>query len=137
MTYAMGDSLQMAIYSRLSGDPAMDTLLGGAIYDAVPQSAPDLFVALGPERVRDASDKSGAGALHEMMISVVTTGDGYLAAKEAAALVSDTLLSGALTLTRGRVVYLRFLRARARRDRTEGTRRIDMTFRARLDDDNS
>ncbi|UWQ16988.1 DUF3168 domain-containing protein [Jannaschia sp. M317] len=137
MTYAMGDSLQMAIYSRLSGDPAMDTLLGGAIYDAVPQSAPDLFVALGPERVRDASDKSGAGALHEMTISVVTTGDGYLAAKEAAALVSDTLLSGALTLTRGRVVYLRFLRARARRDRAEGTRRIDMTFRARLDDDNS
>lgn len=137
MTYALGESLQIAIYSRLATDPALDALLDGAIYDAVPQAAPDLFIALGPEVVSDRSDQTGAGARHDMLISVVTARDGYMAAKTAAARVSDSLLSANLIMVRGHVVSLRFLKARARRDEGEGTRRIDLWFRARLDDDNS
>ncbi|MEM8851729.1 MAG: DUF3168 domain-containing protein [Pseudomonadota bacterium] len=133
MTYALGESLQMAVYSRLAGDVALDSLIGGAVFDAVPQAAPDLFVALGPEEVRGRGDASGQGAVHDLRVSVVTARDGFLAAKNVAARVSD-LLSEALPMTRGRMVSMRFLKARARRDEGEGTRRIDLWFRARLDD---
>ncbi len=92
MTYALGESLQMAIYGRLVADTALDALLSGAIYDAVPDAAPDLFVALGPEQAVTRSDHSGEGALHDMQISVVTKRGGYIAAKAAAARVSDALV---------------------------------------------
>ena len=134
MTYALGESLQMAVYGRLAADPALDALVGGAVYDAVPQVASDLFVALGHEDARGRSDASGQGAVHDLRISVVTRRESFLSAKAAAAAVSDALLSGTLAMTRGRVVSIRFLRARARRDEGEDTRRIDLWFRARTDE---
>ena len=134
MTYAMGASLQAAIFARLSGDAAIDAEVHGAIYDAVPEAAPDLFVAIGPERVTGRSDVSGAGAIHELQINVVTRRNGYSAAKVVAALVSNALDGTTLPLSRGHLVSMRFQRARARRDEGETTRRIDLWFRARLDD---
>lgn len=134
MTYAMGESLQVAVYGRIAGDPAIDAAVGGAVYDVVPDAAPDLFVALGPERVTGQSDSGGDGAIHQMRVSVVTRRGGYVAAKAVAAMVCDSLVGADLTLMRGRLVSMRFLRAEARRDEGEGTRRIDLWFRARLDD---
>jgi len=40
-----------------------------------------------------------------------------------------------LSLSRGNLVQLRFRKAKARRDTTDGSRRIDMWFRARVTDD--
>lgn len=134
MTYAMSGSLQTAVYARLAGDAAIRATVAGAVYDAVPDAAPDLFVALGPERVTGHSDSGGAGAIHQMRVSVVTRRGGYIAAKAVAALVCDSLVGADLALSRGRLVSMRFLRAEARRDEGEGTRRIDLWFRARLDD---
>ena len=134
MTYALGAALQTALYETLSADAVLSDLVAGAIFDAVPESAPDLFVALGPERAVGRSDVSGQGAVHEFRISVVTRRGGYHAAKTAGARISDLLSTGGLDLSRGRVVSLRFLRADAKRDEGEGTRRIDLRFRARLDD---
>lgn len=134
MTYAMGESLQTAIYAQLMSDLAVDTLLSGAVFDDVPTDAPDLFVALGPEKARGVGDSGGAGAVHQMTVSVVTRREGYLAAKAVAVAISDALSGTNLTLTRGRLVSLRFVRAEAKRDKTEGTRRIDLIFRARTDD---
>ena len=134
MTYATGESLQMAIYGHLLSDPAIDTLLSGAIFDDVPTDAPDLFVAIGPEKTRGIGDSGGAGAIHELTFSVVTRRAGYLAAKAVAVAVSDALTAPDLALTRGRLVSLRFVRAEAKRDKTETARRIDLIFRARTDD---
>lgn len=134
MTYAMSAGLQRAVFERLTGDAALGALVQGAVFDAVPQAAPDLFVAIGPERVDARSDGSGAGAMHDLQVSIVTKRNGYSAAKAAAGAVSDALAGAELPLERGRVVSVRFLRARARRDEGEGTRRIDLVFRARLDD---
>ncbi|CTQ50908.1 DUF3168 domain-containing protein [Jannaschia donghaensis] len=134
MTYAAGESLQTAIFGRLIGDPVVDALLAGAVFDDVPTDAPDLFVAIGPEKTRGVADSGGHGAVHQLQISVVTRREGYLAAKTVAVAVSDALSSTDLTLARGRLVSLRFVRAEARRDKTEGTRRIDLIFRARTDD---
>lgn len=134
MTYATGESLQTAIYAHLMSDPAVNELLAGAVFDDVPIDAPDLLVAIGPDRARGIGDSGGAGTVHQMTVSVVTRREGYLAAKAVAVAVSDALSGTDLSLTRGRLVSLRFVRADAKRDKTEGVRRIDMIFRARTDD---
>jgi hypothetical protein len=46
--------------------------------------------------------------------------------------VSDALVDADLTLTRGVLVALHFLKASARRIDEGDTRRIDLTFRARV-----
>ncbi|ETX28245.1 DUF3168 domain-containing protein [Roseivivax isoporae] len=135
MSYGVSGALQAAIYRRLNEDGTVAATVGAHVYDAVPAGPlPGLFIALGAERVRDASDQSGAGAWHDFEVSIVTDGAGFQAAKRAAAAASDALCAADLALTRGRLVSLRFLRAKAARDR-DGRRRIDMTFRARVEDD--
>lgn len=133
MSYGVTAALQAAIYARLAGDPTLAGLVGTAIHDAPPAGVmPPLWVSLGAEEARDASDVTGAGAEHRLMVSVVGEATGFAQAKEAAAAVSDALHGAELPLARGRLVGLRFLRARARQSGTG--RRIDMTFRARTED---
>ncbi|MBK6466754.1 MAG: DUF3168 domain-containing protein [Rhodobacter sp.] len=130
MSYGAAAALQIAVYQRLSGATA---LAGVAIYDAVPPSPAGTFVLVGPEEVRDASDKSGAGAEHRLAISVISDGTGFLTAKTIAAAISDDLTGAALVLARGSLVSLLFLRASARRIDEGEVRRIDLTFRARIE----
>ena len=134
MSYAVSEALQAAVYGALSGDAALGALAGPAIYDAVPGGAlPPLYVLLGPEQVREAGDGSGAGARHDLSVSVIGDSAGFGAAKAAAGAVSDALHGADLSLSRGRLVSLTFLKARAVR-LGDGTRRIDLTFRARTED---
>ncbi len=136
MSYALSSSLQAAVYQRLAADTDLAAIVGSDIFDAIPTGAvPAIYVALGPEKVRDASDGLGGGAWHEFTISVVTESAGFNQAKEAAGLVSDALVDADLTLTRGKLVGLRFRRAKAARVGTGDTRRIDLTFRARVSDE--
>lgn len=135
MSYGMAAALQTALFQHLAADPALTAMTGGAIFDAAPQGVvPDLYVALGPEEAVERGDGSGPGAVHRVTVSVVSAGAGFLAAKQAAGTVSDSLESAVLVLDRGRLVSLNFLRARAARSRDGQRRRIDLTFRARVDD---
>lgn len=135
MSYGAAAALQAAIYQRLAGDAALDALVNGAVHDALPPGPlPPLYVSLGPEDARDRSDKTGAGALHKFTVSVVSGTAGFGAAKAVAAAVSDALTDADLTLARGALVSLTFDRARARREGDGNIRRIDLTFRARVDD---
>jgi hypothetical protein len=129
MSYAAAAALQAAIFQVLSAAPV---LAGVAIYDAVPPSPPGTFVLIGPEEARDQSDKTGAGAEHQLVISVITDNSGFLNAKTIAAGISDTLIGVPLLLSRGALVSLFFQRASARRISEGETRRIDLTFRARV-----
>lgn len=130
MSYGAAAALQTAVYQRLSGTPS---LAGVAIYDAVPPSPAGTFVLVGPEEVRDASDKTGAGAEHLVAVSVISDGTGFLTTKTIAANISDALVGANLVLARGQLVSLLFLRASARRIDEGEVRRIDMTFRARIE----
>ncbi len=130
MSYGAAAALQAAVYQHLSADPA---LAGVAVHDAVPSGPPGTFVLVGPEEVRDASDKSGAGAEHRLAVSVISDGAGFLAAKTIAAAISDSLAGASLVLARGRLVSLLFQRASARRIDEGEVRRIDLTFRARIE----
>ncbi len=135
MSYGVSAALQGAIYQRLQSDGALTALVGDAVYDALPPGdIPETYVMLGVETVLDRSDRSGAGAEHRLTVSVVSDGAGFGVAKEVAGRISDLLHGGDLALARGRLVYLNFSRATARRFGTGNQRRIDMRFRARVED---
>ncbi|MBA3910615.1 MAG: DUF3168 domain-containing protein [Rhodobacter sp.] len=129
MSYAAAAALQSAIYQRLTGYPALAAV---PIHDAVPPNVTGTFVLIGPEEARDQSDRTGAGADHQLVISVITDATGFLSIKTIAADISDALIGVPLTLARGVLVNLLFLRASARRISEGETRRIDLTFRARV-----
>jgi len=132
MSYGAAAALQAAIYTRLTAAPA---LAGVAVMDAIPSGGgTGTFVLLGPEEVIDQSDKTGGGAEHRLTIAVISDAAGFLAAKDVAVAVSDALVDAPLALARGRLVGLRFLRAKAVRLDEGGTRRIDLSFRARVED---
>lgn len=132
MSYGAAVALQSAVYQHLVADPALS---GVAIHDQVPPGPlPGLFVLIGPEEVTEAADKTGGGADHRFVVAVISDAAGFLSAKEVAVAISDALEGAALVLTRGRLVSLRFQRAVARRLDEGETRRIDLTFRARVED---
>ena len=137
MSYAATAALQAAVYGALRDDAALADLVGDAIYDAMPVAAPPgTYVSLGPEDVRDAGDMTAAGALHDFVVSVLSGTDeanGFGAVKEVAVAVSDALETTEMVLDRGHLAGLWFLRARARRAENGAGRRVDMTFRARID----
>jgi len=136
MTYAVAAALQKAVYEALSNDTEISGLVGGAIFDAVPSGLlPETFISLGSEQVRDASDGTGNGAVHRLDVQVRTQNPGFATAKALAVAVSDALHNADLALERGRLVYLRFLRAEARRVDQSAGREIRMQFSARVDDE--
>ena len=137
MSYAATVALQAAVYGALRDDAALADLVGDAIYDAMPVAAPPgTYVSLGPEDVRDAGDMTAPGALHDFVVSVLSGTDeanGFGAVKEVAVAVSEVLEVAEITLDRGHLAGMWFLRARARRAENGAGRRVDMTFRARID----
>lgn len=131
MSYGSAAALQAAIYQRLM---ATAGLAGVPVVDALPKGAgKGTFILIGPEEVVDASDASGAGAEHRLTISVISDATGFRAVKDVAVAVSDSLGEAQLVLLRGRLVSLRFLRAVARRLDEGAVRRIDLSFRARIE----
>lgn len=131
MSYQAAAALQAAVFERLSGFPA---LAGVSIVDAMPPgTAPGSFVLIGPEQVVDQSDKTGGGAEHRFEVAVIGDASGFVSAKTLAGAVSEALVGAGLTLTTGSLVSIGFLRATARRLDGGALRRIDMTFRARIE----
>lgn len=135
MTYTVAASLQEAVFTRLTSDAALAGLVGGEIFDALPGGAvPPLYVTLGPEEVRARGDATAGGAWHRLTVTVVSDEAGFLRAKRVAGAVSDALEGAQMSLGHGTLVGVRFWRARARRETGGSRRRIDLTFRARVDD---
>ena len=137
MSYGMAAALQKAVYELLVTDPGLTALIADRVYDAMPAGpVAGTFVSIGPEDVRDSSDVTGAGAVHRFTVSVVSEDDGFAAIKTVAAAVDDALKGAAPSLDRGRLVGLWFERASAKRTgQAERIRRIDLRFRARVEDD--
>ena len=136
MSYAIAAALQEAVYDRLLDHTPLRDLVGDAIYDALPSGRlPPVYVVLGAEDVRDASDKTGGGATHQFTVSVLTERAGFATAKAAGAAVSDALVDAPLTLERGSLVSLNFYKAKAARIGTGAMRQINLIFRARVADD--
>lgn len=138
MSYLGAISLQGAVYEELRTDPGVHALVGDAVYDAMPVTPPGgTYVSLGPEVVRDAGDQTARGAEHEFVVSVLSgadqDNDGFHGVKRAAEAVAAALDAADLPLDAGHLAGLWFLRANARRTEAGGARRVDLTFRARVD----
>lgn len=132
MSYAATVALQEAVYAALIADTQVATLSEGEIYDALPPGpVPPIYISLGPERVRDASDVLGDGAIHDFPVTVVSDATGFHMAKQIASAVSDALTGADLILSRGVLIALNFRSARARR--VGGGREIEVWFRAYID----
>ncbi|MDZ4093312.1 MAG: DUF3168 domain-containing protein [Paracoccaceae bacterium] len=130
MSYGVAAALQAAVYQKL-----VAAAIGVPVFDALPSGAgTGTFVLLGPEDVLDTSDKTGGGAEHRFVVSVISDAAGFQAAKTTAGAISDALVDAGLVLSRGRLVGLGFVRAVARRLDQGASRRIDLTFRARVED---
>jgi len=139
MTYAMSWPLQAGLYDLICTDPACLDTLGVRVFDAAPPGAgpgisTDVYMTFGDEEVRDWSSGSFSGAEHLVTISVHAPRRGFADAKRAAAAISDAILGGALTLTRGTVVNTRFVDAKTARLDADQHRRIDLRFRITIED---
>lgn len=131
MSYQAAAALQTAIFGALTAAPALS---GVSVVDAMPPgTSPGTFVLIGPEVAVDQSDGTGAGAEHRFAVSVISDASGFMTAKTVAAAVSQVLLAGGMTLGTGHLVSVNFQRAVAQRLDEGATRRIDLTFRARVD----
>ncbi len=136
MSYQLAPALQTAVYQHLAADADLAALLGGALYDAIPPATPPAtYALLGAEEVTDRSDSTGHGAEHALTVTVVTDATGFLPAKRIAARIAEALDAPVLALARGRLVALWFERARARKTDGDAIRRIELRFRARVEDD--
>ena len=135
MSYAAAGALQKAVFAALTQDAGVSAALGGAVYDAVPAGVlPEVYAILGPEEVRSRGDSSGATAQHDFTISVVSSAQGFAVAKAAAGAISEALSGADLAMERGVLSDLVLRKSRALRLQGGAERRIDMRFRARLDD---
>ncbi len=136
MSYGMSAAVQEAVYGHLYADADLIALVGDAVFDAAPPGGtPAPYVTLGPEDVRGRGAADCDGAVHDFTVSVVSEDAGFQNAKTVAAAVSDALVGAPLSLSRGRLIGLGFLRARARRIENGAKRQIDLRFRARVEDD--
>ncbi len=135
MTYAVSSALQSAVFAALTGDVALTSLVGGNIFDAPPSGVlPPTYVSLGIEDARGHSNVSVQSAVHDFAVNIYSSLAGFLSAKDVAAAVCDVLIDADLTLARGRLISLDYLRARARRGTAPDARRIELLFRARVED---
>ena len=136
MSYALSGVLQTSVYQTLIGDPALQALIGTAIYDAVPSGVlPSTYVTLGPENATARTDRSGGATVHDFVVSVHTEDGGFQSIKDVAAAISDALVDAPLVMSRGSLSTLDFLRAKARRTSSGQMRQVDLWFRARVEDD--
>ena len=93
MTMAVSAPLQTALYTQLTGAPALAGL-SGRIFDDAPHQSADIkeaYVTLGDERVAAWNTATEVGAVHEVVIRVYSPVRGFLTAKQIAAEVAHGL----------------------------------------------
>lgn len=134
MSYQSAATLQQALFNTLSGDTVLAGLLPDGIHDAPPPGTPQgTYGVIGVEDAIDRSDVTGPGAEHRVVIAVVSDAPGFVIAKSAAARIAQLLPGAQPALSDGRIVAIWFHQARARRLEGGAVRRIDLTFRVRVE----
>ncbi|EBA03686.1 hypothetical protein RB2150_04283 [Rhodobacterales bacterium HTCC2150] len=95
MSIAFSAALQTAVFQALVANTELNTAVSGNIFDASPTGTPPaIYISLGLDDMRDASDKTGAGTRHDFVVSVVSNGSGFLQAKNVASLIGEVLVGG-------------------------------------------
>lgn len=134
MSMSLSVALQGAVFAALSGDAALIALVGTEIYDAplpVGGSLPaGEYVTLGEEVVKPFDTVTSSGGRHDFDVTVHSPANGFSAAKTVSAAIASVLIDANLTIPGGSLISLRFLKAKAKRGVAPELRRIEMRFRA-------
>lgn len=124
-------SLRKAIRSRLSGDAALVSALGGVkIYEEAPRGADSPYLLFADAQMRDWSGTLSRGAEQFFTLAVVTTQRGLGAALGIAQQVVTLLDEAPLKLEHHNLVDLRFVSLDTRRDQGGRFARVLLLFRA-------
>lgn len=139
MTYALAWPLQEALFDLINADPACTGYFDDRIYDSPPPfsatAEPEgLYLTMGDEEAQDWSTGSEEGCLHVVTLNVHAPRRGFSEAKQAAGALSDAVMGSTLSLSRGRVINIRFVDARTKREEKNALRRIELRFRITLED---
>ena len=102
--------LQSAIFSLLSGDSTLDSLVGdNKIFDTVaPQDTAYPYVQIGDDSLSDNSTKDLDGNIHSIVIHTWSRYRGDKEAKEIMARVYDLLHNSSLSVSGASLVNARF-----------------------------
>lgn len=141
MTGALSWPLHRAIFAHLSAHVPLRTALGGPnrIFDAPPHAdrpgAPrPPYLTMGDETAEVWDAQGHSGAVHSLSFEIWSRGRGFAEAKAILSALCDALNDPPLTLARGRLIHLRFLRSETGREEQGESRRIRAVFAARVED---
>ena len=124
-------ALRAAIHDTLSGDGALNALLGGPkIYDEPPRAAAFPYVTLGEARVSDFSTGTEPGEEHQITLHAWSRQGGHREAHLISGALLQALDDAPLTLADHRLVNLRFSVADVRREADGRTYHALVRFRA-------
>jgi len=134
MSLVLSGVLQGAIFDILMADAALNALVGGEIYDA-PLPSGGTFpagehVTLGEEIVKPFDTVTSSGGVHDFEVTVHSSANGFAGVKAAAGAVLTALIGANWSLSGGHLVSVRLLKARAKRGVAPELRRVEMRFRA-------
>lgn len=126
-------ALQEAIFAELSGNSAIEALLGSPIrlYDAVPRQAEFPYAVLGESGVHDASTTTDRATEHRVTLSIWSRQGGHREVKQIASALRDALDGVELTIPG--FVDLRFLSAEFSRDKDGESWNGSVQFRALIE----
>lgn len=138
MSIVLSASMQAALFETLVTDPALSALIGDAVYDATPATDGSVpmgeYLTIGTGDIRPFDTATSAGGVHDFDVTVHSASEGFSKAKLVAAAVGQALSDAALPIAGGTTVALRFVRARAKRGAAPELRRIELRFRAVLEE---
>lgn len=131
MPTASSWALQSAIYSTLSSNSALTSLLGGVhIYDDIPQETLAPYVTIGQSLVRDWSTGTEDGNEHEITVNMWSKSGGRKEVQDIAEHVRTLLHDQTLSLTDHSLINLRHFFLDIRREPDGEHYRAILRFRA-------
>ncbi|HKH96392.1 MAG TPA: DUF3168 domain-containing protein [Beijerinckiaceae bacterium] len=125
-------ALRAAILARLSADPALATLMGGAVrlHDEAPRGAEPVYAVFGTADAKDWSSDGSRGHEQAAAIVVYAKPGSALSGVQAAERIAELLDDASLALLGHRLVALRVVAFAADRDESSNLARATVHLRA-------
>jgi hypothetical protein len=126
-------SLQAAIFSALSADAALQSLIGSRLYDAVPQPATFPYAVIGDDTESNWDTATEQGSEHIVSVDAWSQGGGHKESKTIADAVRAVLDGASLAPSGQTLIDIRYQGAEFARQPDGETYRATLKFRAVLE----
>ncbi|HEY1836726.1 MAG TPA: DUF3168 domain-containing protein [Rhizomicrobium sp.] len=126
-------SLQTAIFSALSADAMLQSLIGARLYDAVPQAPTFPYAVIGDDAETNWDTATESGSEHIVTIDAWSQGGGHKESKAIADAVRAVLDGASLAPSGQTLIDIRYQGAAFTRADDGETYRATLKFRAVLE----